>query len=129
MKRTISNYTFNVAAKTVTLTDFGTIRLESILLITNVTRNLVIYQLAAVGVGGTVTTNVLTLAANITGQADTDKLNIIFEDFVSGGFVSVVNSSSTNLALNAVFTGIGEDVSAFSNIKVGIFSSAASALD
>ena len=129
MKRTISNYAFNAALKTVTFTDFASIRLESILLITNVTRNIVIYQLTGTGMGGTVATNVLTLASSTTGQADTDKLNIIFEDFVSGGVVSVANSTATNLALNAVFTGASEDILPYSNIKVSIFSSHASATD
>jgi len=47
----------------------------------------------------------------------------------SGGFVSALNSSSVNLALNAVFTGTGEDVSAYSNIKITVFSSVASNVD
>ena len=129
MKRTISNYVFNAVAKTVTFTDFTTIRLESILLITNTTRNTIIYQLTSTGMGGTVAANVLTLASSTTGQADADKLNIIFEDFISSGFVSTANSTATNLALNAVFTGTGEEVTAYSNIKVSIFSSHASATD
>ena len=131
-RRTIRNYVFNAVAKTVTFTDFATISLESILLITNVTgtRNTIIYQLTDPLKGGTVAGNVLTLASNTTGQTDADKLNIVFEDFnISGGFVSAVNSSAVNLALNAVFTGTGEDVTAYSNIKVNVFSSHPSAVD
>ena len=45
------------------------------------------------------------------------------------GVVSSLNSNNVNLALNAVFTGTGENVSAFSNIKVSIFSSHVSAVD
>ena len=129
MKRTISNYVFNATAKTVTFTDFTTIRLESILLITNTTRNTIIYQLTSTGMGGTVAATVLTLASSTTGQADADKLNIIFEDFISSGFVSTANSTATNLALNAVFTGTSEEVVAYSNIKVSVFASHASATD
>ena len=131
MKRTLKNYTFNAAAKTVTFTDFTSIRLESILLITNVTggRNTIIYQLTDPLKGGSVTTNVLTLASITTGQADTDSLNIVFEDLVPSVAISVANSTATNLALNAVFTGTSEDISAYSNIKVSVFSSHASVTD
>lgn len=45
------------------------------------------------------------------------------------GVVSSLNSSSTNLALNAVFTGTGEDVTIFANVKISIFSSGVSAID
>lgn len=47
----------------------------------------------------------------------------------SGGFISVVNSSTTNLGISAIFTGTGEDVSAYASIKVSIISSSASAVD
>jgi len=45
------------------------------------------------------------------------------------GVVSTVNSTTVNLAANAVFTGASEDVSEFSMIMVGLFSSHASATD
>lgn len=45
------------------------------------------------------------------------------------GVVSVVNSSVVNLAANAVFTGTAEDVTIYSNIKVNVYSSHASALN
>ena len=47
----------------------------------------------------------------------------------SGGFVSTSNSSATNLALNAVFTGVSEDISTYSNVKISVFSSHISAVD
>ena len=48
---------------------------------------------------------------------------------ITYGVVSTLNSSANNLVLNGVFTGIGEDVSAFSNIKISIFTSHAGAVD
>ena len=48
---------------------------------------------------------------------------------ITYGVVSSLNSSSANLALNAVFTGTGEDVTTFANVKISIFASVASATD
>lgn len=45
------------------------------------------------------------------------------------GVVSTINSTSVNLASNATFTGVAEDVSEFSMIMVTIFSSHISAVD
>lgn len=80
MKKLITNYTFNAGAQTVTFTDYTTISLESVLLITNVTDNLVVYNFADVGYGGSVTGNVLTLAYNTTGMSNTDELQIFYDD-------------------------------------------------
>lgn len=80
MKKLITNYTFNAGAQTVTFTDYTTISLESVLLITNVTDNLVVYNFADVGYGGSVTGNVLTLAYNTTGMSNTDDLQIFYDD-------------------------------------------------
>lgn len=80
MKKLITNYTFNAGAQTVTFTDYTTISLESVLLITNVTDNIIIYNFADVGYGGSVTGNVLTLAYNTTGMSDTDDLQIFYDD-------------------------------------------------
>lgn len=45
------------------------------------------------------------------------------------GVVSVVNSTIVNLGVGAVFTGTSEDLTIYSNIKVSVFSSHASATD
>lgn len=45
------------------------------------------------------------------------------------GIVSTVNSSTTTLAANATFTGVGEDVSEYSTIMVTVFTNQASASD
>jgi len=83
MKQIIKNYTFDKTAKTVTFTDFTTINLERVLLITNATSNTLIYQFNDPSLGGTVTGNVLTLTFNTSAMANTDKLQIIY-DVASG---------------------------------------------
>lgn len=80
MKSTISNYTFNALAKTITFNDYTNIRLESILLITNVSRGIVIYQFNDPNKVGTVLNNILTLTFDTSLQSNTDRLNIVFED-------------------------------------------------
>jgi len=80
MKKLITNYTFNPTAKTITFNDYSSIDLERILLITNVTRNIIIYNFADPNRGGTVSGNVLTLTYDTTGMADTDKLQIFYDD-------------------------------------------------
>jgi len=45
------------------------------------------------------------------------------------GLVSTVNSSVVNLAANAVFTGVAEDITLFASVKVNVYSSHASATD
>src|SRR5687768_13264939 len=77
MKQLISNYTFDASAQTVTLTDFDTIELKRVLLITNVTDNVIIYNFAVTG--GTVAGNALTLDYDTTGMDDTDELAILYE--------------------------------------------------
>lgn len=80
MKQQILNYTFNKTAKTVTFTDYTTIRLDSLLLITNVTDNIIIYNFANPSLGGTIATNVLTLTYDTSAMADADKLQIFYDD-------------------------------------------------
>jgi len=80
MKQIIQTYTFSASAKTVTFTELDSIALERILLITNTTRNIIIYNFADPTKGGTIETNVLTLATSTAGMADTDKLNIVYDE-------------------------------------------------
>jgi hypothetical protein len=80
MKKIISNYTFNPTERTITFNDYDSIDLERVLLITNVTRNEVIYSFADPAKGGSVSGNVLTLNFDTTGMSSTDKLQIWYED-------------------------------------------------
>ena len=80
MKKQITNYTFNKTAKTITFIDFTTIRLDSVLLITNVTDNVIVYNFADPLLGGTVATNVLTLTYDTSTMDDSDSLQIFYDD-------------------------------------------------
>lgn len=80
MKVMVANYTFDASAKEVTFTDKASINLEEIYLITNVKTGTVIYQFNNALKGGTVATNVLTLTYDTTAMADTDELQIIYDD-------------------------------------------------
>jgi hypothetical protein len=87
MKRLITNYTFNPATRQVTLTDFATVALDQYLLITNVTDNIIIYNFANPELGGTVSTNVITLTFNTTAMSAGDRLQIFIdvpEDYGAG---------------------------------------------
>ena len=75
----VGGYSFNAATRQVTLTGLSTLNLEQVLLITNVTSNIVIYQFNSSSLGATIASNVLTLVYNTTGQSNTDKLQIIID--------------------------------------------------
>jgi hypothetical protein len=78
MKQLISNYSYNTVAKTVTLSDFTTVRLDRLQLITNVTTNAIIYNFADSSVAtATVSGNVITLSA--APGSNTDKLMVIYD--------------------------------------------------
>ena len=88
MKIQVKNYTFNKTNKTVTFTDYGDIRLDSILLVVNATRNIIMYNFANPDLGGTVATNILTLEYDTSAMSNNDKLIIIYDDEDAGQKVS-----------------------------------------
>jgi hypothetical protein len=80
MKILVENYTFNAASGEITLTDYNSVNLESMLLVTNVTDNIIIYNFADPTKGGTVSTNVLTLDYDTTAMSNGDTLQIFIDD-------------------------------------------------
>jgi len=82
MKKRLANYTFDASAKQVVFTDVNPIVLAGILLITNVTDNIIIYNFADPALGGTVATNTLTLTYDTGSMDDADKLMILYDDAV-----------------------------------------------
>jgi hypothetical protein len=76
----IDNYKFDKTAKTITFTDYGSIRLDAVLLITNTTSNVIIYNFADPTKGGTVVNNVLTLAFDTASMSNSDSLMIYYDD-------------------------------------------------
>ena len=93
MKILVENYTFNSSTRQVTLTDYTSVSLESFLLITNVTDNVIIYNFADPAKGGTVSTNVLTLDYDTTSMSNGDSLQIFIDDG---------ESPATNSALETI---------------------------
>ena len=79
MKVLFQDYTFNALAKTITFNTTDTVRLENVLLITNVTDNVIISNFADPTLGGTIINNVLTLTYNTTGTSNTDSLQIYLD--------------------------------------------------
>ena len=80
MKILFEDYTFNAATQQITFDTTETITLERLLIITNVTDNLIIYNFADPNLGGTITNNVLTLNYNTTTMSNTDRLQIFIEN-------------------------------------------------
>jgi hypothetical protein len=84
MKQLIANYTFNSTSRTITLSDFSTVRLDRLQLIVDVTTGKILYNFADSTVAAaTVATNVITLSALQGGESNSDKLQIIY-DAVTG---------------------------------------------
>jgi hypothetical protein len=80
MKKLLDRYTFDASLKKVSFSQYGTIVLGNILLITNITDNIIIYNFADTAKGGTVTGNILTLDYNTTAMDDTDQLQVFYDD-------------------------------------------------
>lgn len=113
MKAKINNYAFNKTAKTVTFTDYTTIRLDGILLITNVTDGIIIYNFADPAKGGTVLTNVLTLTFDTAAMEDTDNLLIYYDDTETAAteskqdeIIEEISNKDIMIALKALIQGI-----------------------
>jgi hypothetical protein len=94
-KLKIDNYSFDASEKKITFTDYTTIRLDSILLITNATDNIIIFNFSDANKGGTVATNVLTLTYSTTGMSDGDKLLIYYEDNTASPAIGAVKITDT----------------------------------
>ena len=86
MKTLIDDYSFNASTKKITLNELTSIKIEQILLITNITDNTIIYNFADNSLGGSVVGNVLTLKYDTTLMDNLDSLQIFIEtpntDFV-----------------------------------------------
>jgi hypothetical protein len=83
MKILFEDYTFNAAAKQITFNTTSVVGLEQLLVITNVTDNIIIYNFADPSAGGTVANNVLTLDYDTTSMSNTDNLQIFLDNLES----------------------------------------------
>lgn len=79
MKIKIKNYIFTPAAKTVVFSDYTSIKLDNIILITDVTTGTTIYNFAAANLTGAVSGNTLTVNYDTTGLTATN-LAIYYDD-------------------------------------------------
>jgi hypothetical protein len=110
MKQIIKNYSFNASNKTVTLTDFITVSIDRLLLITNVTTHTVLYQFNNPTRGGTAAGNTLTLVASTAGMSNTDKLQIIYDCMAGDPVYDAFFDPSANANVNLATALAGEDL-------------------
>lgn len=99
MKELVQLYTFSASAKKVTSTHFSD--LGAILLITNVSRNTILYNFADNALGGSLVGNVLTLTKDCAGMSDSDVLQIFIDtpntdfeylnDLLASGLAEIVH--------------------------------------
>jgi hypothetical protein len=82
MKILFEDYTFNAATQQITFNTTSSIGLEQLLVITNVTDNIIIYNFADPSAGGTISNNVLTLDYNTTSMSNTDSLQIFLDNIL-----------------------------------------------
>ena len=80
MKKLITSYNFNAGNKTVILNEYTSVNQDGLLLITNVTDNVIIYNFASSTLGATVSGNTITLAYNTTSMSNSDSLMIFYDD-------------------------------------------------
>ena len=80
MKTKIDKYTFDASAKTVEFVGYDNIDLNRVLLITNVTDGIILFNFADSAKVGSVTNNVLTLDHDTTSMSDSDDLLIFYQE-------------------------------------------------
>ena len=86
MKTLIEDYTFNPSSRTITINELTSLKLEQLLLITNTTDNVIIYNFADKSLSATTLGNVITLTYDTTTMSNSDALQIFIDtpntDFV-----------------------------------------------
>lgn len=82
-KQTVESYSFVASTKVITFSDHptGTVDLDRVLLIENVTRGVFYYVPGSTSYNATVSTNTLTLNSGVStsGHSDSDKLRILYD--------------------------------------------------
>ena len=97
MKTLIDSYTFNPSSRQIVLNEDVQIKIEQILLITNITSNIIIYNFADNNLGGSIVDNVLTLNYDTIFMGNTDSLQI-FIDTPNVDFVQLNNLLADGLS-------------------------------
>ena len=83
MKIRLTSPTFDASEKTIVHASFSDVTLAGIQLIVNVTDQIIIYNFASTTLGGTLSTDTLTLEYDTTSMSDTDELMVLVEDGVN----------------------------------------------
>lgn len=123
MKIKVNNYTFSASAKTITFTEYTSLLLDDIILITNVTTGTIIYNFADPSLTGTIVNNVLTLAYNTTSMSNTDKLSIYIDNEqtpASDEMLQAIYEMSRNLSVLAGARGLAADLRVVPSAAAGL---------
>jgi hypothetical protein len=83
MKLLVTSYSFTASTGVIVFNDYASIVQDGILVITNVTDNIIIYNFADTTRGGVVSRNQINLNYDTSGMSDTDSLQIWYEDGVA----------------------------------------------
>lgn len=104
----IGSYTFNAASKTITFNNITLFTLDQILLITNSTSGIIIFNFADPLAGGILVNNVLTLTYNTTAMANTDALQIYVDlpSTVANDNAAMIDNY-THVLLERIATAVG----------------------
>lgn len=105
MKKLIKNYTFDALNNKVILNDYTNIRLDSMLIITDVVTNTIIYNFADTTTGGSVLNNEFIFNVDVTGRAG-HSLQIFYDDETNSAteetleaLMNMAENSDNSLAL------------------------------
>lgn len=95
----VQNYVFDASAKTITFADGLSLRLEGFQLITHLTSGAVIYQFNSAAKGGSLSGQVLTLDYDTTALADSDPLQIIYNQPQTEDVVQAMQNLTDTMVL------------------------------
>lgn len=105
MKKLIKNYTFDAVNNRVKLNDYSIIRLDSMLVITDVVTNSIIYNFADPNTGGSVSGNEFIFRNDVSGRGG-HSLQIFYDDDSNlatnetlDALVSITQNSDNSIAL------------------------------
>jgi len=104
MKILVKNYTFSPNTEnlgTITFTGYTSLTLNQLLLITNTTKNTIIYNFADPTAGGRISGNVLSLSADTSTMVSGDSLQIFIDDF------DLPSDQANQLTANTILSSIG----------------------
>lgn len=111
----VTNYVFapgGAGVGTITFTDYVSIALKNVILITNVTDGEIIYNFRIPGNTGTVAGNVLTLMESTAAMSAGDELQIIYND-------PTLTANTSNLATQATLASVLTSLQLLDNIVSG----------